>query len=46
LRCKESGERKTILFNLSGHGFLDLGAYELFLENQLTDEKEVKSEVA
>ena len=46
LRCKENGEKKTILFNLSGHGFLDLGAYELFLENQLTDEKEVKSEVA
>ena len=35
LRCKETGERKTILFNLSGHGFLDLGSYEMFLENQL-----------
>lgn len=35
LKCKESGETKTILFNLSGHGFLDLGAYELFLENEL-----------
>jgi tryptophan synthase beta chain len=32
LKCKESGEAKTILFNLSGHGFLDLGAYELYLE--------------
>ncbi|MGK9475342.1 TrpB-like pyridoxal phosphate-dependent enzyme [Melioribacter sp. OK-6-Me] len=35
LRCKETGEAKTILFNLSGHGFLDLGAYELYLENKL-----------
>lgn len=35
LKCKETGEAKTILFNLSGHGFLDLGAYELYLENHL-----------
>ena len=35
LRCKETGEKKTILFNLSGHGFLDLGSYEMYLENQL-----------
>jgi tryptophan synthase beta chain len=35
LKCKESGEAKTILFNLSGHGFLDLGAYELYLDNHL-----------
>ena len=35
LKCKETGEAKTILFNLSGHGFLDLGAYELYLENKL-----------
>jgi tryptophan synthase beta chain len=34
-RCKETGEAKTILFNLSGHGLLDLGSYEMFLENQL-----------
>ncbi|MCX7798233.1 MAG: TrpB-like pyridoxal phosphate-dependent enzyme [Melioribacter sp.] len=35
LKCKETGESKTILFNLSGHGFLDLGAYELYLDNLL-----------
>lgn len=35
LKCKETGEAKTILFNLSGHGFLDLGAYELYLDNLL-----------
>jgi tryptophan synthase beta chain len=35
LKCKEEGKAKTILFNLSGHGLLDLGAYELYLENRL-----------
>ncbi len=28
LRAKETGERSVILFNLSGHGFLDIFAYE------------------
>jgi len=27
-RAKEEGKKKVILFNLSGHGLLDLGAYE------------------
>ena len=29
------GQKKTILFNLSGHGLLDLGAYEAFLRGRL-----------
>lgn len=33
--CAESGQSKTILFNLSGHGFLDLGAYDAFLKGEL-----------
>jgi tryptophan synthase beta chain len=37
LKCKETGEAKTILFNLSGHGFLDLGAYESYINNKLED---------
>jgi len=37
LRCKESGEAKTILFGLSGHGHFDLAAYEDFLTGQLKD---------
>jgi tryptophan synthase beta chain len=37
LRCKESGERKTIAFNLSGHGHFDLGAYEKYLSGALQD---------
>src|SRR5206468_879268 len=30
LRCKKEGKRQAILFNLSGHGHFDLGAYEAF----------------
>lgn len=35
LKCKETGECKTILFNLSGHGLLDLKGYEDFLSGKL-----------
>lgn len=35
LQCRDTGESKTILFNLSGHGFFDLGAYDAFLSGQL-----------
>ncbi len=35
LRAKKEGKKKTILFNLSGHGLLDLGAYEEFLSGRL-----------
>ena len=45
MKCKESGEAKTILFNLSGHGFLDLGAYDAFLQNHLEDHEMTQSEV-
>jgi tryptophan synthase beta chain len=27
LKCKESGEKKTIAFNVSGHGFMDIPGY-------------------
>jgi tryptophan synthase beta chain len=36
-RCKETGEPKTLLFNLSGHGHFDMSAYERFLDGELTD---------
>ncbi|MBI3965665.1 MAG: TrpB-like pyridoxal phosphate-dependent enzyme, partial [Chloroflexi bacterium] len=35
--CKVAGERKTILFNLSGHGHFDLGAYDAYLGGTLED---------
>lgn len=31
LKCKESGEKKVIAFNVSGHGFLDIGGYKSVL---------------
>lgn len=37
LRCKESGEAKTILFGLSGHGNFDLAAYDDYLAGRLVD---------
>ncbi len=36
-KCDEAGESKTILFNLSGHGHLDLGSYEKFFAGELVD---------
>jgi tryptophan synthase beta chain len=36
-RCKELGEEKTIVFNLCGHGLLDLAAYESYLSGKLED---------
>jgi tryptophan synthase beta chain len=37
LRCKESGEAKVILFNNSGHGHFDLGAYDAYQLKELPD---------
>ena len=37
LACKRSGESKTIVLNLSGHGDFDLGAYEEYLSGKLVD---------
>jgi tryptophan synthase beta chain len=33
----EAGEQRTILFNLSGHGHFDLGAYDAYLAGKLED---------
>jgi len=35
LAAKEEGQEKLILFNYSGHGLLDLGAYDDFLHDRL-----------
>ncbi|NPA12716.1 MAG: TrpB-like pyridoxal-phosphate dependent enzyme, partial [Aquificae bacterium] len=35
IKCRETGEPKVILFNLSGHGLLDLSAYQKYLEGKL-----------
>jgi len=50
LACKESGEKKTILLALSGHGHFDLGAYDEYLSGKLQDyeypEEKVKEALA
>ncbi len=38
LKAKEEGKEKVIVFNLSGHGLLDLSAYDDFLNQRLKDE--------
>ena len=35
IKCKESGEEKVILFNLSGHGFVDMSAYDQYLSGEM-----------
>jgi len=37
LKCKESGEEKTILFGLTGTGYFDMTAYSSFLEHTMGD---------
>jgi tryptophan synthase beta chain len=36
-RAKREGKKRAILFNLSGHGNFDLGAYEAYLGGRLQD---------
>ena len=37
LKCKETGEEKTILFGLTGTGYFDMVAYEKFNNGEMTD---------
>ena len=37
LKCKETGEAKTILFNLSGHGLVDMTAYDQYIAGTLAN---------
>ncbi|MGQ9685776.1 MAG: TrpB-like pyridoxal phosphate-dependent enzyme [Thiobacillaceae bacterium] len=37
LRCKATGEPKTLLFNLSGHGHFDMAAYDKYFAGELED---------
>lgn len=38
IECKNTGEEKTILFNLSGHGHFDMGAYDSYFNGSLTND--------
>jgi tryptophan synthase beta chain len=50
MKCKESGEKKVIVFNFSGHGHLDLAAFEDYLDGKIKDyaypEEKVKESLA
>jgi len=37
LQAKEAGEERVILFNLSGHGYFDMQAYDAYFAGQLQD---------
>ena len=37
LDAREKGEKRVIVFNLSGHGLLDLSAYDQYLHGQMAD---------
>jgi len=44
-KSKQEGKEKVILFNYSGHGLLDLGGYEKFLDGKLTESSLSESEL-
>ncbi|HLE78607.1 MAG TPA: TrpB-like pyridoxal phosphate-dependent enzyme [bacterium] len=46
LLCKRDGTSRVILFNLSGHGHFDLGAYDAYLTGQLEDYTYPEAQVA
>ncbi len=45
LRCKKTGENRVIAMNYSGHGLLDLSAYEQYLAGSLEEYEPVKIQV-
>lgn len=46
LKCKEEGTSKTILFNLSGHGMVDMYAYEQYFAGNLQNYEVPDEEIA
>jgi len=46
LDAKVKGDHRTIVFNLSGHGFLDLGAYESYLSGKLQNYEYPEEKIA
>lgn len=45
LKCKESGEAKTILFGLTGTGYFDMSAYNAYNEGTMTDHVPTDEEI-
>ena len=46
LKAKEEGVQKTILFNLSGHGLIDMAAYDRYIAGDLSNYEVSDEEVA
>ena len=46
LRCKETGEEKTIVFGLTGTGYFDMVAYEKFHDGKMDDDIPTDEELA
>ena len=50
MKCKETGEEKTILFGLTGTGYFDMYAYEKFhngvMENYVPTDEEIEKALA
>ena len=46
LKCKVTGEQKTILFNLSGHGFVDMAAYDQYFSGEMINYRPSEEELA
>lgn len=46
LKCKETGEEKVILFNLSGHGLVDMAAYDRYFSGDLANYNVSDEEIA
>jgi tryptophan synthase beta chain len=45
LKAKEEGVAKTIVFNLSGHGFIDMAAYDQYFAGNLEDHEVTDAEI-
>ena len=45
-KCRETGEEKVILFNLSGHGLIDMSAYDQYLSGDLRNYEITEEQVA
>lgn len=45
-RCKREGKSEVILFNLSGHGNFDMGAYQAYVSGELHDYAYPEAEIA
>ena len=46
MKCRETGEEKTIVFGLTGTGYFDLKAYESFNDHTKTNHVPTEEELA